>query len=366
MKIRHYSLGALFSLSLLILASCSDAPYYYQAARGQFEILRKREPIEKLLDSETLPADRRRQLEQVLKIRDFASEQLLLPRNNSYRTYVELDRDYALWNVVAAPEFSLNAKTWCFPIAGCVSYRGYFSEKAARSYARSLQRQGYETLVSGVPAYSTLQWFDDPVLSCFSRWNTLAIARLIFHELAHQQLYVAGDSNFNEAFATSVELAGIQRWLDRYGTDEQRQLFVTQLEREASFVAWTGRVRSQLAQLYETGLDEATKRQRKADILAQAKLSFQQLKTSWNGYQGYDHWIASLNNARLVSLQTYRGLIPAFAALLEQNDHDLQAFYLASQRLANLLPEERKRELEHLVQKPVSMVRHIPTWPPDQ
>lgn len=351
MKIRRFSIRTVLSFSILCLTACTDAPYYYQAARGQLEILQKRESIEKLLSSENLPAAKRRQLEQALKIRDFASQQLLLPRNNSYRTYVELDRDYALWNVVAAPEFSLSAKTWCFPVAGCVSYRGYFSENDARNYARSLQQQGYETLVSGVSAYSTLQWFDDPVLSCFSKWNTIAFARLIFHELAHQQLYVAGDSNFNEAFATSVELAGIHRWLEMHGTVEQRQLFAAQLEREAGFVAWTGMVRNQLTELYKSGLNEATKRQRKADILAQAKSSYQQLKASWNGYQGYDLWVASLNNARLVSLQTYRGLIPAFTALLEQNDNDLQAFYQASQTLANLPPEERQQKLEYLMQK---------------
>jgi predicted aminopeptidase len=351
MKVRRFSIPTVLSLALLCLTSCTDAPYYYQAARGHFEILRKREPIEKLLNSDNLSHAKRRQLEQALKVRDFASQQLQLPQNNSYRTYVELDRDYALWNVVAAPEFSLKARTWCFPVAGCVSYRGYFSEEDARSYARSLQQQGYDTQVSGVPAYSTLQWFDDPVLSCFSKWNTLAFARLIFHELAHQQLYVAGDSNFNEAFATSVELTGIQRWLEIYGTAEQRQLFAAQLARETGFVAWTGMVRNQLDELYKTGLDEATKRQRKADILARAKASFQQLKAGWNGYQGYDTWVASLNNARLVSLQTYRGLIPAFTALLEQEGHDLQAFYRASQTLARLTPEERQQELEHLLHK---------------
>jgi len=343
---------SILGLALVFLSACSDAPYYYQAAKGQLEILRKREPIEKLLTSDQLPEVQRRQLERALQIRDFASQQLMLPHNNSYRTYVELDRDYALWNVVAAPEFSLNAKTWCFPIAGCVSYRGYFSETEAQDYALKLQEQGYETLVRGVPAYSTLQWFDDPVLSCFSTWDSLAFARLIFHELAHQQLYLANDSSFSEAFATSVELAGVRRWLESQGSPQQQQLFATQLEREADFSVWTAKIHRQLARLYATDLDLSVKRQRKADILTQAKTSYLELKARWNGYRGYDAWVASLNNAHLVSRQTYRGLIPAFTALLEKSGGDLQAFYRASQTLADLPPKERQQKLEQLMLKP--------------
>jgi predicted aminopeptidase len=329
----------------MLLGACSDGGYYLQAAKGQYDILKKRQPITELLASGKLSQQQQLELSRILEIRSFATEQLALPENDSYRSYVELETPYPIWNVVAAPELSLEAKTWCFPIAGCVSYRGYFSEADARAFAQSLQRENYDTLVAGVPAYSTLSWFDDPVLSSFSSWPAPSVARLIFHELAHQQLYLSDDSAFNEAFATSVELAGSKRWLAASGSAKEVELFQRQLEREEIFVEWTNTLHLRLVELYASSLSRATKRQQKQEILAEARHNYQSLKDSWGGYSGYDKWVASLNNARLTSLKTYRRLLPAFNALLAENNYDFKAFYLACKKLAEQPAEQRQRFL---------------------
>ncbi len=330
---------------LLLLGACSDGGYYLQAAKGQYEILKMRQPIGELLASGKLNQKQQLELSRILQIRSFATEQLGLPENGSYRSYVALENRYPIWNVVAAPEFSLDPKTWCFPIAGCVSYRGYFSESAATEFAQNLQKKNYDTLVSGVPAYSTLSWFDDPVFSSFSSWPAPSVARLIFHELAHQQLYLSGDSAFSEAFATGVELAGSERWLAAYGTEKEAELFHRRLEREATFVDWTNSLHLQLAELYASNLSLSAKRQKKQEIMAEARHSYLSIKEAWGGYSGYDKWVDSLNNARLVSLQTYRRLLPAFAAILADNNYDFKAFYQTCKNLAELPREQRQQIL---------------------
>ena len=330
----------------LLLSACSDGGYYLQAAKGQYEILKKRHPIEDLLASGELGQKQQLELARILEIRNFASEHLALPDNGSYRSYVALETPYPIWNVVAAPELSLKPKTWCFPIAGCVSYRGYFSEASAIEFALDLQNKSYDTLVSGVPAYSTLSWFDDPVLSSFSSWPATAVARLIFHELAHQQLYLPDDSSFSEAFATSVELAGIKHWLKIAGSEKEAELLRKQLEREETFVEWTSAIHQKLAELYSSSLSSAEKRQLKHEILTGAQSSYEKIKETWGGYSGYDKWVSSINNARLVSIQTYRSLLPAFEALLAENNNDFPAFYLACKELAAKPRDQRKQLLD--------------------
>ncbi len=344
-------------ISLLLLGACNDGGYYLQAAKGQYNILKKRQPIAELLASDTLSPQQHLELSRILKIRDFATKQLTLPDNGSYRSYVALDTPYPVWNVVAAPELSLKPETWCFPIAGCVSYRGYFSEVDANEFARDLQNKNFDTLVTGVPAYSTLSWFADPVLSSFSSWPAPSVARLIFHELAHQQLYLSGDSAFNEAFATSVELAGAKRWLSAYGSDQENESFQRQLEREVTFFEWTNSLHQQLTELYSSDLSFSTKRQQKQQILAGARIHYQALKAAWDGYSGYDKWVKSLNNARLVSLQTYRRLVPAFNALLEKNDYNFAAFYQACKELSEQPAEQRQRLLTKVQAIPTLAVR---------
>ncbi|WP_020676694.1 aminopeptidase [Geopsychrobacter electrodiphilus] len=353
-------LFVLFGLLLFLLGACTDSAYYLQAARGQYAILEKRQPIAELLSGTTIDSQRKAELARILQIRDFATTQLALPDNASYRSYVELDRPYPIWNVVAAPALSLKPKTWCFPIAGCVSYRGYFSKSAAKSFAQSLQDENYDTLVAGVPAYSTLSWFDDPVLSSFSHWPAASIARLIFHELAHQQLYLTGDSAFNEAFATSVGIAGTRLWLSQYGSAEERRQFAIQLEREVAFVNWTNSLRQQLADLYASSLSDQEKLTRKNNLFAAAHLQYQALKNSWGGYGGYDNWVKTLNNARLASLQTYRRLLPAFNRLFEENQRNFSRYYQACKELSKKSTEQRRQFLASLQPTPQPTTRENP------
>lgn len=352
--------ATLIGAILLLLSACSDSSYYLQAIRGQYDLLSRRQQIKELLASDTLPPKQRRELSRILQIRDFASQRLGLPDNDSYRSFVRLDRPYPLWNVVAAPELSLRPLTWCFPIAGCVSYRGYFAKVDASRFAATLRHQGYDTLVSGVPAYSTLTWFDDPVLSSFSSWPEPSVARLIFHELAHQQLYLEGDSDFNEAFATSVELAGTRLWLAEHGSVEQRALFNHQLKRENDFVAWSSALHAQLQTLYSSTLPDDEKRREKQEIFAAARNDYQRLKAGWGNYSGYDRWVATLNNARLVSLQTYRRLLPAFNALFTKTGRDFHAFYRACHELADLPAAQRQQRLAELQQSSQLAVRKQP------
>jgi predicted aminopeptidase len=345
---------------LLLLSACSDGGYYLQAVKGQYAILSQRQPIAQLLEDDQLDEKKRTDLARILEIRDFASSALALPDNDSYRSYVELHRPYPVWNLVAAPALSLQAKTWCFPIAGCVAYRGYFSEADAQDLARELRQQGYDTLVTGVPAYSTLNWFDDPVLSSFSHWPAPSVARLIFHELAHQQLYLPGDSAFNEAFATSVEIAGATLWLAQQGTQEERNQFQIQLKREATFVDWTNGLHRQLAELYASAIPAEEKLAAKSRIFAAAQEQYLSLKQSWGGYRGYDNWVKTLNNARLASLQTYRRLLPAFENLLSQNHNDFALYYRACKKLAEEPPDQRDHTLAELAQRPTLAERKRP------
>lgn len=337
---------------ILLLCSCTEGGYYLQAAKGQYDILKNRQPIDDLLVSGKLDQQQQLELSRILRMRNFASEKLALPDNGSYRSFVALESSYPLWNVVAAPELSLEPKTWCFPIAGCVSYRGYFSESEATEYAVSLKKRNYDTLVTGVPAYSTLSWFDDPVLSSFSSWPASSVARLIFHELAHQQLYLPGDSAFSEAFATSVELAGSKLWLAAYGSDQDTVLFRRQLEREESFIDWTDSLHQQLAEIYAGPSSKTEKRRLKSALFEEAQHDYLSLKEAWGGYSGYDHWVETLNNARLVSLRTYRKLLPGFDALLAEHNNDFPAFYSACKELADKPAELRQKSLAKLQNNP--------------
>ena len=348
MAILRFSRILLSGFLILVLCSCTDGGYYLQAAKGQYNILKNRQPIEKLLVSGKLDEQQQLELSRILKMRNFASEQLALPDNGSYRSFVALESSYPLWNVVAAPELSLEPKTWCFPIAGCVSYRGYFSESEATEFALALQKSNFDTLVTGVPAYSTLSWFDDPVLSSFSSWPASSVARLIFHELAHQQLYLPGDSAFSEAFATSVELAGSKLWLTTYGTEQETELFHRKLKREETFIDWTNSLHHQLAEIYAGPSSINEKRRLKSELFDEAQRSYLSLKEAWGGYSGYDHWVETINNARLVSLRTYRKLLPAFDALLAEHNYDFTAFYSACKDLAAQPTELRQQLLAKL------------------
>ena len=338
---------ALVLLGAGLLVACTEVGYYAQCARGHLEVMRRSQPIDVWLADPSLDSNRRTRLESIAAARNFASTALALPDNGSYRKFADLERSFVVWNVVAAPEFSLEAKQWCFPVAGCVSYRGYFDEAAARREAALLATQGYDTDVYGVQAYSTLRWFDDPVLNTFLDGSPVQAAALVFHELAHQVVYVPNDSRFNEAFARTVELEGVRRWLKAHGSAEDWQQYQEQAGRAATFQQLLKTTRDRLAALYARAADDTDRRAAKAEILAEAASDYAGLKAAWGGYAGYDAWMArGLNNARLTSVATYHDLVPAFQGLLAASGGDLAAFYVRVKELGALPSGERLASLE--------------------
>tara|TARA_R100001377_G_scaffold84053_2_gene66778 strand:+ start:85 stop:1095 length:1011 start_codon:yes stop_codon:yes gene_type:complete len=326
-------------LSLLI--SCETISYYGQAAQGQLSLLLAREEIQTLLDDDTLAQETRRKLALILEARQFAKESLLLEPGSSYLSYVELDRPFVVWNVFAAPEFSTRAQTWCYPIAGCVSYRGYFSERRAREFAASLEREQLDVYSGGVDAYSTLGWFDDPLTSAVLHRSDHALVALLFHELAHRLVYLPGDTTFNESFATFIEQEGLRRWLQGH----PQPGLMAQLEREEqidkAFIALVSRYRDELDTLYAQSLDEDVMRTEKAFVQEALREEYRGFRQEWD-YRGYDRWFAGpLNNAQLGTVASYNDLVPGFAGLLRQSQGDLARFYAEVTALSKLTIEQR-------------------------
>lgn len=331
---------------VLALGACS-ASYYGQAIRGQLELLASRRPLAKVrLDD---PAGRE-QLELVQAARRFASDRLELPDNRSYRDYVALDRPFVAWNVVAAPELSVEPVTWCFPVAGCVAYRGYFAHRRAERFAERLERRGLDVALYGVRAYSTLGWFADPVLSTFLDLPPAELAGLVFHELSHQVVYVGDDTAFNESFATAVEQLGLDAWVEAGGlTRRALEAHVESEARDAAFVELALATRAELETIYADGRPEAWQRRRKEETLDRFRRRLAALIAGWEVGDRYDAWMSGpLNNAHFAALGAYHRHVGAFRALFDREGGDWGAFYRAVARLADLEPEERERRLGEL------------------
>ena len=338
-----------FVLAATLLGGCAEIGYYAQAVHGEMAVLGSAKPIPDVIADPQTGDKLKGRLQQVQEIRAFAVSELALPDNGSYKTYADLKRRYVLWNVIATPELSLKTRQWCFPVAGCVSYRGYYSEADADAFADGLRSEGDDVMVGGVPAYSTLGWFSDPVLSTFINDSDAELARMIFHELAHQTVYAKGDSQFNEAFATSVEEAGVALWLKKHGDEKLRQLYAGREKRETDFLALLLSTRKELEAVYASNAGDDEKRARKAAIFGELQEQYQGLKASWGGYAGYDGWFARpLNNANLALLATYHDYVPAFHALLQQSG-SFPKFYAAVRELAELDIEERHKRLKALL-----------------
>lgn len=327
----------------VLLGGC----YLVQAGTGEYRLLHARVPIATLLAAPNTPSALRARLEEVHAAREFASRELGLPDNGSYRSYADIGRPFVVWNVVAAPEFSLRPKRWCFPVAGCVAYRGYFHEDKARSLALGLEARGFDVLVEGVPAYSTLGKFADPVISSMLRYDDDELAATIFHELAHQLIYVKSDSEFNEAFATTVEEVGLTRWLEHQGAAQRIERFHIEQQREAALLALLRPARARLATLYESGAPFAELRAGKQRILGELAADIGALERRQGvHYPVYDEWIAAgLNNAQLAAVATYYDCVPGFERLLSGENDDLPRFYAAVRALAGKPRAERHAEL---------------------
>lgn len=331
-----------------LLAGCEMAAYYSQAIGGHLDLVARAQPVERLLADPATPERLRQRLGTAARIRDFASRELKLPDNGSYRSYADLGRPYAVWNVVAAPQFALEAVQSCFPVAGCVRYRGFYAHADAARHAAGLRAQGHDVFVYGVPAYSTLGWFDDPLLSSFIHYADAELARLVFHELAHQLVYAKGDSSFNESFAVAVEREGVRRWLMAQGRESELQSFTAAMGRGREFASLMAAARTRLAAIYREDAPADAMRARKAGAFAALRTEYEALKHGrWNGFAGYDRFFVEQepNNALLASFATYTQHVEAFERLLAQEGRDLERFYARVRALAALDPAARNRAL---------------------
>ncbi|WKB51951.1 aminopeptidase [Eleftheria terrae] len=340
------TVAGLAAVAGLGLAGCGSLGYYTQSMRGHLSMMHSARPVPEWLGEAGTTEPLRSRLLLSQRMRDFAVSELKLPDNDSYRRYADLQRPAAVWNVVAAPELSLKLKTWCFPVVGCVGYRGYFDKAEADRVAAELRAEGLEVSVYGVPAYSTLGWFDDPLLNTFIHYPEGELARLIFHELAHQIAYAKGDTTFNESFATAVERIGGQRWLAEHADAAAREEYERFDARRQDFRALTLAWRERLAALYQEPLPPEAMRARKAELFAQMRAEYNTMKQArWGGYAGYDGWFARANNASLGVLAAYNELVPAFERLFDAQGGDFQRFYDEVRRLAELPREQRRQAL---------------------
>ena len=335
-------------LAILLLSGCSSLSYYTQLASGQLALLQAREPVADVIADPQRDPKLRDHLLKSQQARAFASEHLHLPDNKSYRLYADIHRRYVVWNVFATDEFSLDPVTHCFPIAGCVAYRGYYDQGAARGEAALQKLDGKDVYVSGVEAYSTLGWFNDPIISSMMNWGDERLATLIFHELAHQRFYVKDDSEFNESYATFVEEEGTRQWRAARGlpaetasSEAQRRDQLTQLALET---------RDRLKALYAEPLSPDVMRQRKAEEFDRLRSAYRQMRDSqWGGDKRFDSWVyAPMNNARLLPIGLYDQWVPSFEALFRQVKGDWPAFFVAVEKMGGLPKDERKAALERL------------------
>ena len=353
-------LALCLGLVVAAVSGCQTISFYSQAAKGQYQILAHQKRIDKLLaDSST--SDRLKQrLELVQSLRNFAATNLNLPVDAQYQKYVDVHRPFVVWNVEAAPQFSLEPKSWWYPIVGSLEYRGYFSKEGAMKYGDSLRKRGYDVHVAGVEAYSTLGWFKDPVLNTFIFEPDPDLAEIIFHELGHQQVFARGDKDFNEAFATTVGEQGARRWLQTQKDPAAIEKYEGERRRTRQFVSLIAKTRARLEKLYgdertsegkikaarKQTTDPEVLRKGKEEILAALKEDYARLKREWSGATDYDGWFArQINNAQLNSVAAYYDLVPGFERLLEQSHGDLQAFYEEARRLAKMPKKERHQTL---------------------
>ena len=318
-------------LVLISFSGCDSLKFYSQATLGQMQILSSREDITRLLAVQQTPKLLRLKLEKILEIRAFASEKLKLPVGNNFSEYVPIDGQHVLWNVYASPRYSLSSLSWCFPFAGCVTYRGYFNEIDARQYAKGLEKRGFDTYVGGVRAYSTLGWFDDVVLSTALQQSEEELAALIFHELAHQVVYIPGDTQFNEAFATTVEQEGLQLWLaEKNSVSSNVILSRTEdaADRRKDFVSLILETQEILRDVYESDMRKENMEERKRAIQEELRIKYQSMKEGWSGYSGYDYWFSGgLNNAQIATVASYNNFVPGFKSIFIQENGGFLNFY---------------------------------------
>lgn len=338
-------------LTLFMIASCSSVGYYFEAVNGHLSILAEQQAIKDILQEQDTTAELKSKLRLATQAREFASSEMKLPDNDSYRYYSDIKRPYVVWNVIATKPFSIEAKQWCFLVVGCVSYRGYFNKVDALNYAKSLQEKGYDVSVAGAQAYSTLGWLDDPLLSTMIQHNEARLVGLIIHELAHQQVYIDDDSSFNEAFASSVELEGVKRWFGRDAValnSKSYQDYLVTRKRTLEFKQLLKVTQQNLDNLYNTESfkNAENKKTLKAAVFSELQKQYRVLKKSWQGYKAYDVWMKrDLNNAHLALVATYFDKVPAFQAIMRSVDNNIERYYDTVEEIGDLPEVERNNRL---------------------
>jgi len=360
-------LRALLLTTALLLTGCAQSGgtpgYYWQSLRGHLALLQGARPVQDWIAEADTPAPLRARLALAQRARVFAVSDLALPDNASYRRYARLDRKAAVWNVVAAGPYSLTLHRWCFPITGCIGYRGYFDEADARAEGRQLAQAGLEVNVYGVPAYSTLgysNWLGgDPLLSTFIAWPEGDFVRLLLHELAHQQVYAEGDMAFNESYATAVERLGVRRWLELHAQPAARAQFEASEQHRAQFRALTQTTRVRLTEVYASNTDEAIDQQAQAamkkEVMQRFHADYAAVRARWQAegmdaarLAALDLWVHEANNASFAAQGAYDDLVPAFMALFEREGRDWPRFHAAVRALTRLPQPEREAALKAL------------------
>ena len=350
------------AISLVLgTTGCAQLSYYAQATQGQLGLVASAKPIDQWLADPKVSDQLKQRLTRAQQIRTFAVQALGLPENGSYTRYAELNRPYVVWNVIATQELSMKPVQWCFPVAGCVDYRGYYRKEDAQRFAQELRDQGYEVRVSGVPAYSTLGWFNDPVLSTFIAYPEAEVARMLFHELAHQVAYAPGDTTFNESFATTVESIGVEQWLDKHGSPDSRERYREFRQRKRDFIDLLTQHRQRLEEVFASDISDDEKRNKKALVITSLKQTYHQIKEEkWGGYSGYDQWFNEpITNAHFVLIATYEELVPAFQALHAKSG-SLKKFYAEVKAMAKQDKVRRREQLSLLLATPSSVQTRVP------
>jgi len=348
--------AGVLAAAALLLGACSNIPYYWQAMQGELEILHKRRPIAEVLQDPSVSEDVKERLRLAGDVERFSISALHLPAKGAYRYYADLGRPFVSWLVVAAPALEMREYTWCYLIVGCLGYRGYFAKADAETLAAGMRAEGYDVLMRPVRAFSTLGWFDDPLLNTFLEQDPLDVAATLIHEQAHRRLWVNGDTEFNESFAVFVEREGLRRYLEqRYSAAEYPRLPPVSMARYGAYCADQERFESiamegrrRLAELYASPLPDAGKRARKIEVLAAIREDYQKQRASFK-LLNYDDWFgAGLNNAYFVGIAQYHVRVDAFAALFEEQGRDFERFYAAAVALGKLSPAERRAALNRL------------------
>jgi predicted aminopeptidase len=326
------------------LSACSDFGYYWHSTRGHLALMNKRVDIDDMLENTDLDTNLRGRLLLVKNIRAFSVDELALPDSGSYHNYVQLDRDYLLQNLFAAKEFSTQLHSWCFPVAGCLSYRGYYDEELLNEYANQLRAENFDLHIGYVPAYSTLGWFDDPVLSSFINWPDYRLAGLLFHELTHQRIYIDNDTQFNESLAVAIEQAGTELWLKASNQGAQLEEFTRWIVYRREVVSLIEQTRSQLTRLYQMNMDDSSKRQEKQSIFASSREGYAEIAERLNYQDGFKDWFAGeLNNAKIGSVSAYSIHVPAFLAIAKTLNYNFEAFFTNVEKIGAMDKAERDR-----------------------